>query len=68
MIEEELFRDIKVEAAETGRTISDIVEDALRKQLHRPSRQRTCLKTHGQGGIAIDLSDPKSWPEEMQGV
>jgi len=61
-IDEALYRRAKSRAAETGRTVSDIIEDAVREAL-RPDLRRAeeppPLPTFGAGGVlpGVDLSN-----------
>jgi hypothetical protein len=63
-LDDQLFREVKTVAAESGRTITAIVEDALRESLARrrqsASRRRISLPTFDGGGlmpgVAIDNS------------
>jgi hypothetical protein len=62
-LEEKLFEEAQAYAAETGRSLTAVIEDALRETLskHRPpiAKQHVKLKTHGQGGLqpGIDLDN-----------
>lgn len=58
---EDLMRVVKKAAAETDRSLTAVIEDALREHLSRSARphaRRTVLPTDGEGGlqpgIAID--------------
>lgn len=58
-LDDDLFRRVKRLAAETGRTLTDVIEDALRQTLARSSgpRTRVSLPTFGGGRLApgVDL-------------
>ena len=62
-LDDELLREAKQYAAESGRTLTALVEDALRETLSRRQRRstkkRVRLKTGGQGGMqaGVDLDD-----------
>ncbi len=60
-IDDELFRAVKLHAAGTGRTIGEVVEDALRQSLaRRRSRAEAApLPTFGGSGLlpGVDLDD-----------
>ncbi len=53
-IDEALYRSAKAVAAKTGRTVSQVIEDAVRDAL-RPSRRTerapASLPTYGAGGL-----------------
>jgi hypothetical protein len=60
-IEDSLFREIKAEAARSGRTLGAVIEDALRTSLHptiAPKRELRPLTTYRGTGVApgVDLS------------
>ena len=71
-IDDDLLRDAKKLAAETDRTLTAVIEDALRLALARSrrtaSRRRVHLKTCGGNGIlpGIDLDDSASLLERME--
>src|SRR5438445_13312583 len=54
-LEDSLLEQARAYAAETGRSLSDVIEDALRQKLvdRRPhaGKNRVKLKTHGCGGL-----------------
>jgi len=60
-LNDRLLAEAKHLAAQTGRTLTAIIEDALREKLARPHKRakgtRTRLPTHGTGGLqpGIDL-------------
>jgi hypothetical protein len=61
-IDEALYRRVKSRAAETGRTVSEVIEDAVRASL-RPRSQRSSelppLPVVGGSGVlpGVDLAD-----------
>lgn len=73
-LNEELLREAKRRAAESGCTLTSLIEDALREKLYRarvsktPS-QKIRLKTAGQGGVqaGIDLDDSSALLDAMEG-
>lgn len=62
-LEDQVLLEAKRMAAETGRTLTGVIEDALRETLARRRagvrRQRVTLKTFNGGGLqpGIDLDD-----------
>jgi len=61
-LDDELLRDAKKLAAETGRTLTAVIEDALRQQLARREAPRGRVELpvfHGGGGLqpGVDLGD-----------
>lgn len=69
-IDEDLYRRAKARAAHTGRTISDVVEDAVRESL-RPRRRDQAvipsLPLFGGSGVlpGIDLADNAGLRDRM---
>jgi hypothetical protein len=69
--DDDLLAEAKQIAARTGRTLTAVVEDALRESLHR--RHRTSLPavelpTFGEGGVqpGVDLDDSAALLELME--
>lgn len=65
-----LLRDAKRFAIETGRTLTAVIEDALREALTRRSRRAPApepLPTYGRGGLrsGIDLDDSSALRDVM---
>jgi len=62
-LDDQLLREAKRVATESSRTLTAVVEDALREMLARrkqiPSRSRTRLPSFGSGGLmpGVDLDD-----------
>ncbi len=62
-LEDKLLADAEAFAAESGKSLTEIVEEALRQTLagRRPNGQKSAvkLKTHGSGGLqpGVDLND-----------
>ena len=69
-IDEALYRRVKARAAQTGRTVSDVIEDAVREAL-RPTNRRAeepmALPTLGRGGVmaGVDLTSNAAVRESM---
>lgn len=61
VIDDELFRELKRRAAEEGRTLSAVTQDALRRGLARgrPARRprRVRLPSFSMGRPSVDLAD-----------
>jgi hypothetical protein len=61
-IDDDLLAEAKQVAARTGRSLTAVVEDALRESLHRrhtTARRAVELPTFGEGGLqlGVDLDD-----------
>ena len=62
-IDDALYREAKAQAARSGRTVSDLIEDAVREALQPRapggSRQIPELPVYGGSGVmpGVDLSD-----------
>jgi hypothetical protein len=71
-LDEDLLARAKALAARTGRTLTAVIEDALRAALAqaRPARRRepTPLPTFGSGGVrsGVDLDDSAALTELME--
>ena len=70
-IDDALMRRIRQQALETGRTITDIVEEALRREVagHAPRRTGFTLTWNPVAGRAlpgVDLGDRDSLYQEME--
>jgi Ribbon-helix-helix protein, copG family len=71
-LDDELLRDAKEHAARTGRTLTAVIEDALRLALHRtapPRRRRVELPTFkGGNGLqpGVDLDDSAALLDLME--
>jgi hypothetical protein len=72
-LDDQLFKRVKKEAAETGRTFAAVVEDALRESLGRRARTadrpRVRLPTFGRGGLQprVVLDDSADLRDIMDG-
>jgi hypothetical protein len=71
---DDLLRAVKESAARTGRTITQVIEDALRQSLSsrgasEKSRDRYRVKTYGEGGVrpGVDLGDTAALLDLMEG-
>jgi hypothetical protein len=62
-LDDQLLRDAKAVAAQTGRTLTEVIEDALRESLSRRkkggSRKQVILPTFRGNGLlpGVDLDD-----------
>ncbi len=68
-IDDQVFSQLKREAARQGRTMSDLVETALRLLLRSP-RRRTALPplpTFESGGALVDIADRDALYQAMEG-
>ena len=71
-LDEHLLKDAKQLAARTGRTLTAVIEDALREVLarsrRRPERPRTTLPTFRGEGLrpGVDLDDSASLLDLME--
>jgi len=69
-IDDELYREVKTQAARSGRTVAEVLEDAVRRGLH-PSEQRVggryAVRTMGRGGLrpGVNLSSNSAVAEAM---
>lgn len=69
-ISEDLYREAKATAAASARTVSQVIEDAVRAALRTadtPETAATPLPVFGGSGVlpGIDLSDPRSLHDAM---
>jgi hypothetical protein len=68
-IDDTVMAELKREAAHQGRTMSEMVETALRLLLHAPrKRQQTLpdLPTFNSGGELVDISDRDALYDAME--
>ncbi len=69
-IDDELYREVKTQAARSGRTVAAVLEDAVRRGLN-PSEQRVAgryvVRTTGRGGLrpGVDLSSNSAVAEAV---
>ncbi len=72
-IADKLMRSVKRQAAESGQTVTRVIEDALRESLARrkSSRGQTFklrwITTHGRLQPGVDLADRDSLYDRMEG-
>jgi len=68
-IDDTVFAELKREAARQGRTMSDLVETALRLMLRsQPRRGRLpALPTFRSGGTLVDIADRDALYHAMEG-
>ena len=72
-LDDDLVRKAKRRAAESGTTLTAVIEDALRVRLARAStrpKKAVKLPTYGKGGVfpGVDLSNNASLEDIMDGV
>ncbi len=73
-VNDELLEKAKIRAAETGRTLTAVIEDALRKEIEKADikiePREVRIPTAGSGGVlpGIDLDDTSSLLDRMEGV
>jgi hypothetical protein len=71
-IDEQLLRDVKVVATESGRTITAVIEDLLRESLARrrqaPAKKRVTLPTFDGGGLmpGVDINNSAALLDIME--
>lgn len=71
-LDDQLMRALKRKAAETGRTMTEMIEEAIRDLLGRPSmpaqeREFTWTTVRGRARPGVDLSDRDSLLDVMEG-
>ncbi len=72
---DDLYREVRTTAAATGRTVTSVVEEALRDALARyraelaGGRERFVVTPHGAGGLlaGVDLDDSAALVDVMEG-
>ncbi len=72
-IDDQLLVEVKTVAARTGKTLSAVVEDALRQSLAKRANVRSVplpLLTHDGGGLqpGVDLDDTSALLDLMDGL
>ena len=73
-INDDLLARAKIRAIETGRTLSDLIEDALRKEIEgtmsHGKRASIKISAAGSGGLlpGVDLDDTSSLLDRMDGL
>jgi hypothetical protein len=68
-IDDQVFSQLKREAARQGRTMSELVETALRLLLRAPRRRGTLppLPSFDSGGSLVDIADRDALYQAMEG-
>ena len=68
-IDDSVMAQLKREAARQGRTMSELVETALRLLFRTPKRRRnpTPLPTFRSGGTLVDIADREALYQTMEG-
>lgn len=64
-----IMKRFKAEAARQGRTISELVESALRRLLDAPRLKRAklpSLPSHNLGGALVDIADRDALYQAME--
>lgn len=68
-IDDEVYRSVREQAARSGRTVGEIIEDALRQSFQRSGSVEAPppLPTHGGSGVlpGVDLSSNAALRETM---
>ena len=73
-LDDALLREVKAHAVETGRTLTSVIEDALRASLRRshsqPERPIPVFRPRSRGGLqpGVDLSDSAALLDLMEGT
>ena len=71
VIDDQVMKRLKVEAARQGRTISELVEVALRQLLEAPREKKPAklspLPSFKSGGHLVDIADRDALYEAMEG-
>jgi hypothetical protein len=71
-IDDQLLIEVKTVAARSGRTISEVIDDALRAAMQRrqaSATRRVDLPSHAGGGLqpGVDLDDSADLLDRMDG-
>jgi Ribbon-helix-helix protein, copG family len=68
-IDDTVMAELKQEAARQGRTMSELVESALRLLLrsHRKQEELVPLPTFHSGGALVDIADREALYQAMEG-
>jgi plasmid stability protein len=71
-LDDELMRILKRRAAESGRTLTDMIEEAIREMLARPGRAKPesefrWVTARGRVRPGVDVADRDSLLEAMEG-
>ncbi|MFV0494646.1 ribbon-helix-helix protein, CopG family [Mycobacterium sp.] len=70
-IDDQLYREVKAQAARSGRTVAAVLEDAVRRGLRPPAQPAAPpykVKATGRGGLraGVDLSSNAAVAEAME--
>ena len=68
-IDDRVMAELKREAARQGRTMSEMVESALRLLLssQRKKDKMVALPIFRSGGLLVDVADRDAWYQAMEG-
>jgi Arc/MetJ family transcription regulator len=68
-IDDKVMAELKREAARQGRTMSELVESALRLLLrsHRTRQKVVALSTFRSGGTLVDIADREALYQTVEG-
>ena len=68
-VDDAVMTELKREAARQGRTMSELVETALRLLLRAPRRRETLppLPHFDSGGVLVDIADREALYRAMEG-
>ena len=68
-IDDNVMAELRREAARQGRTMSELVESALRLLLRSPRKRQkiVALPTFRSGGTLVDISDREALYHAMEG-
>lgn len=71
-LDDDLIKAVKRKAAETGRTMTEVIEGSLRESLQRPSESRPAYRlrmvtVRGRRRPGVDLTDRNALYEAMEG-
>ena len=69
-IDDELYREVKVKAAQSERTVAAVLEDAVRNGLHVPEQRTTehyTVQPTGSGGLqpGVDLTSNAAVADDL---
>lgn len=63
-IDDDLYREVKVRAARSGRTVATVLEDAVRRGLApstQPQARRYAVLPVGRGGLRAGVGSVPGW-------
>ena len=73
-INDELLKKAKIKAAETNRSLTEVIEDALRREIDQVDAgmepRKVSVPTAGEGGVqtGVDLDDASALLDKMEGL